>query len=103
MWNELLHRQVIFFTMNRMKTLEGTAEQYERVGGNSMRISSQQHAIQGQMGAGGGWRVNTKRAHRASKYQVGSLQTAHAWANAGILLGGRMRRGVAFGTIDMSG
>ena len=56
MWNELLHRQVIF-TKNRMKTLEGMAEQYERVGGNSTRIFSQQHAIQGQMGAGGGWRV----------------------------------------------
>ena len=27
------------------------------------------------------------------KSQVGLLQTAHSWANAGVLLGGHMRRG----------
>ena len=27
------------------------------------------------------------------KAQVGLLQTDHSWANAGVLLGGRMRRG----------
>ena len=37
------------------------------------------------------------------KSQVGLLQTAHSWANAGILLGGRIGRGIAFATINLSG
>ena len=37
------------------------------------------------------------------KSQVGLLQTAHSWANAGVLLGGRMRRRIAFATIKLSG
>ena len=32
----------------------------------------------------------------ALKSQVGLLQTGHSWANAGVLLGGRVRRRVAF-------
>ena len=32
--------------------------------------------------------------------QVGLLQTAHSWANAGVLLGARVRRRVAFETIN---
>ena len=31
--------------------------------------------------------------HKPTDYQVGFLQTAHYWANAGVLLGGRVRRG----------
>ncbi len=31
--------------------------------------------------------------------QVGLLQTAHSWVNAGVLLGARVRRKVAFETI----
>ena len=34
------------------------------------------------------------------KSQVGLLQTAHSWANAGVLLGARVRRRVAFKTIN---
>ncbi len=34
--------------------------------------------------------------------QVSLLQTAHSWANAGVLLGGRMRLGIAFATIKLS-
>ncbi len=34
------------------------------------------------------------------KSQVGLLQTAHSWANAGVLLGARVRRRVAFETIN---
>ena len=34
------------------------------------------------------------------KFQVGLLQTAHSWANAGVLLGARERRRVAFETIN---
>ena len=30
---------------------------------------------------------------RSLKSQVGLLQTAHSWANAGVVLGGRVRRG----------
>ncbi len=37
------------------------------------------------------------------KSQVGLLQTAHSWANAGIFLGGRIGRGIAFATINLSG
>ena len=33
--------------------------------------------------------------------QVGLLQTAHSWANAGVLLGPRVRRRVAFETIKL--
>ncbi len=35
------------------------------------------------------------------KSQVGLLQTAHSWANAGVLLGARMHRRVAFETIKL--
>ncbi len=31
--------------------------------------------------------------------RVGLLQTAHSWADAGVLLGGRVRRRIAFETI----
>ena len=34
------------------------------------------------------------------KSQVGLLQTAHSWANAGVLLGAHVRRRVAFETIN---
>ena len=34
------------------------------------------------------------------KSQVGLLQTAHSWANAGVLLGARVRWRVAFETIN---
>ncbi len=34
------------------------------------------------------------------KSQVDLLQTDHSWANAGILLGARVRRRVAFETIN---
>ena len=39
------------------------------------------------------------RAGFALKSHVGFLQTAHSWANAGVLLGARVRRRVAFETI----
>ena len=43
-------------------------------------------------------------SHRALKSQVVLLQTAHSWANAGVLLGARMHRErVAFETIKVSG
>ena len=32
--------------------------------------------------------------------QVGLLQAAHSWANAGVLLGARVRRRVAFETMN---
>ena len=35
------------------------------------------------------------------KYQVGLLQTAHCWPNTGVLLGGHMRREIAFETNSM--
>ena len=35
------------------------------------------------------------------KSQVGLLQTVHSWANAGVLLGARMGRRVAFETIKL--
>ena len=35
------------------------------------------------------------------KSQVGLLQTAHSWANGGVLLGARVRRRVAFETIKL--
>ena len=38
-----------------------------------------------------------------SSSQVGLHQTAHYWANAGVLLGARVRRRVAFETIKLSG
>ena len=34
------------------------------------------------------------------KSQVGLLQTAYSWANAGVLLGARVRRRVAFERIN---
>ena len=34
------------------------------------------------------------------KYQVGLLQTAHYWANGGVLLGAHVRLRVAFETIN---
>ena len=41
---------------------------------------------------------------RSLKSQVVLLQTAHSWANAGVLLGARMHRErVAFETIKVSG
>ena len=50
-------------------------------------------------------------AHRGSggyiktkfKSQVGLLQTAHSWANAGVVLDAHVRRRVAFETIKLSG
>ena len=36
---------------------------------------------------------------RCIKSKVGLLQTAHSWANAGVLFGARVGRRVAFGTI----
>ena len=35
------------------------------------------------------------------KYKVGLLQTAHSWANAGVLFGARVGRRVAFETIKL--
>ena len=44
------------------------------------------------------------RLPNSLKSQVVLLQTAHAWANAGVLLGARMHRErVAFETIKVSG
>ena len=39
-------------------------------------------------------------SYSSLKSQVGLLQTAHSWANAGVLLGARVRRRVAFETIN---
>ena len=47
---------------------------------------------------------NTGRPLCSLKSQVVLLQTAHSWANAGVLLGARMHRErVAFETIKVSG
>ena len=40
---------------------------------------------------------------RCLKAQVGLLQTAHYWANTRVLLVVPMRRGLALGTINLSG
>ena len=42
-------------------------------------------------------------AFKSIKSQVCLLQTDHSWANAGVLLGGRVRRGTAFETIKLCG
>ena len=48
--------------------------------------------------------AKTARVYRVLKSQVVLLQTAHSWANAGVLLGARMHRErVAFETIKVSG
>ena len=41
-----------------------------------------------------------KKLDISLKSQVGLLQTAHSWANAGVLLGAHVRRRVAFETIN---
>ncbi len=40
------------------------------------------------------------RMSHESLIQVGLLQTAHSWGNAGVLLGARVRRSVALETIN---
>ena len=41
------------------------------------------------------------RAVSCTKSKVGLLQTAHSWANAGVLFGARVDRRVAFETIKL--
>ena len=47
------------------------------------------------------WQFSDPRIVTGLKSQVGLLQTAHSWANAGVLMGSRVRRRVAFETIKL--
>ena len=50
------------------------------------------------------WRCTAKTVFSSLKYQVVSLQTAHSWANAGVLLGDAcIGSGVAFEAITLLG
>ena len=46
------------------------------------------------------WICHDLFSRLALRSQVGLLQTAHSWANAGVLLVARVRRRVAFETIN---
>ena len=72
-------------------SIQNTSMHGPKYSGNASQVADQENTF---------CKVKSVKFRVVDTSQVGVLQTAHSWANAGVVLGARLRLRVAFETIN---